>query len=258
MVPGLALVLWFNQVRFGSPFTFFQATVLGNLDQLASPWFSRAHFEGMAGLLVSPGKGLLWYAPPLLGVAAAVPQLWRRHRASVAALGVQLVVSLLVFGAFRYWHGDWAWGPRYVAPLCVAAAPLGWRVVEWAQAAGSGPRLAAAAAGLLAIALQALPVVGRPVPTHFALVLMPLEAAHRLVTSPITRPPVPEDNALLYFEPATSPLVSLAQGSARRLADPRSASSLWLALARAALAPLLAALATWATWQRSRGATAPR
>ena len=32
---------------------------------------------------------------------------------------------------------DWAWGPRYVAPLCMAAAPLAWWVVERALARGS-------------------------------------------------------------------------------------------------------------------------
>ncbi len=150
-LPGVALVLWFNQLRFGSPLEFMRPSALGQLDQLASPWFSRAHLEGMAGLLVSPGKGLFWYAVPLLGVVAVAPLLVRRHGATIAALGAQLVASMFVFGSFRYWHGDWAWGPRYVAPLCVAAAPLAWCIVERVHARPRGPRLAAGAALLLAI-----------------------------------------------------------------------------------------------------------
>jgi hypothetical protein len=256
-LPGVALVLGYNQVRFGAPLTFFQATVLGHAEQLASPWFSTAHLEGMAGLLVSPGKGLFWYAPPLLGVVAAARPLARRYGAAMAALGAQLVASTFVFGAFRYWHGDWAWGPRYVAPLCVAAAPLAWWVVEELRERTRGPRLAAGAVLVAAIVFQAFPVVGLPVETHFALTLTPLAASHRLVTSPITRPPVPEDNRLLYFDLATSPFVSLARGFQLRFADPAGRAWLARALARAGVAPLLAALATWAAWRRDR-ATGPR
>jgi hypothetical protein len=252
-LPGVVLVLWFNHVRFGSPLTFFQASALGQVEHLASPWFSAGHLEGMAGLLVSPGKGLLWYAPPLIGVVVAARPLVRRYGASIAALGAQLVASVVVFGAFRYWHGDWAWGPRYLAPLCLAAAPLAWWATELLRDRGRGTRLVAGGALVAAIAAQALPVVGTPVPTHFALTLLPLAAEHRLVTSPVTRPPVPEDNRLLYFELATSPFVSLARGIGQRLADPVRQGRMAWALARAGVAPLLAALATWAAWRRATG-----
>lgn len=251
-VPGVALVLWFNALRFGSPLQFVQASALGQLDQLASPWLSSAHLEGMAGLLVSPGKGLFWYTPPLLGVAVVAPLLVRRHGATMAALGAQLVASAFVFGAFRYWHGDWAWGPRYVAALCVAVAPLAWWIVEGVRDRARGPRLAAGAALLAAISVQAAPVVGRPVEAHFGLMLPQLVASHRLVTSPITRPPVPEDNRLLYFELDTSPFVSLARGFGRTLDAPRGARQLAGDLARAAIAPLLALLALAAIRGRTR------
>jgi hypothetical protein len=256
--PGVALVLWFNHLRFGSPLVYFQDSVLGHVGQLASPWFSRAHLEGMAGLLVSPGKGFFWYAPPLLGVVVAASPLARRYGATAAAWGAQLVASVLVFGAFRYWHGDWAWGPRYLAPLCVAAAPLAWWIVDLLRDRGRAAHLAAGGALVAAIAIQGLPVVGMPVPTHFALTLLPLAAEHRLVTSPVTRPPVPEDNRLLYFELATSPFASLARGIGQRLADPAWQGWMVRALARAGVAPLLAALSTWAVWRRTRETSGPR
>lgn len=252
-VPGVILVLWFNWLRFGSPLQFVQASVLGRVDQLASPWFSRVHLEGIAGLLVSPGKGLFWYSPPLLGVLLLAPLLVRRYGATIAALGVQLLASAFLFGAFRYWHGDWAWGPRYVAPLCVAAAPLAWWMVEALRERGRRLRLAAVAALLAAISIQALPVVGRPVEAHFTLMLPALVASHRVVTSPITRPPVPEDNRVVYFELKTSPFVSLARGLGGGLEDPRDPHQLAKHLTRAAVAPLAALLALAAIRWRTAG-----
>jgi hypothetical protein len=239
-LPGLALVLGFNWLRTGSPLTFLQLGAPGEAAPLNLPWWSTGHLEGMAGLLVSPGKGLFWYAPPLLGVLAAAVPLARRFGPTLAALGVQLAVSVLVFGRFRYWHGDWAWGPRYVAALCIAAAPLAWWLVARALTPGRRGGLVGPAAVAALIALQALPVVGQPVEHHFALTLSPLAASGRLVTRPVTRPPEPQDFRVLYFEPASSPFVSLARGFGRSLGDPRRARFLAWDLARAAIAPLLA------------------
>jgi hypothetical protein len=239
-LPGVALVLWFNWLRSGSPLAFSQLGTPGYAQELNLPWWSSGHLEGMAGLLVSPGKGLFWYAPPLLGVLAAAVPLARRHGPALAALGVQLATSALVFGRFRYWHGDWAWGPRYVAALCIAAAPLAWWLVARAPTPARRGRLVGPAVVAALIALQALPVVGQPVEHHFALPLSPLAASGRLVTRPVTRPPEPPDSRVLYFEPVNSPFVSLARGFGRSLGDPQRARLLAWDLARAAIAPLLA------------------
>lgn len=236
-LPGAALVLWFNWFRFGSPLTFLHVAgpaVRG----LNLSWWSSQHVEGMVGLLVSPGKGLFWYSPVLIGVLAAAVPLARRFGSTMAALGVQLVASVVVFGRFRYWHGDWAWGPRYVAALCVAAAPLAW---WWVARAGEGRSMRRGLVLLLPlIALQALPVVGDPVGNHFELTLRPLEASGQLVTHPVTRPPEPEDFRVHYYRPVNSPFVSLARTFGRALGDPHRALDLAWGLVRAAVAPLLA------------------
>src|SRR5262249_16855297 len=84
--------------------------------------------DGLFGLLLRPGQGPPWYSPTL----AAGPFAWRAfHRrdpevARLAAGAVALTLGL--FAPLWWWHGDWAWGPRYlVLVLPVLVLPL----AEW-------------------------------------------------------------------------------------------------------------------------------
>lgn len=246
-LPGVLLVLWHNVYRFGSPFVVYQTSALGTFQDLAAPWLSWLHLQGMSGLLVSPGKGLLWYAPPMLLVVAAAPALARRHRPAAIGLAVYLAAAVVLFGRFRYWHGDWGWGPRYVAPVLVAAAPLGWLAVERAGAA-LGRRAVLAGALLALMSLQAIPVVVRPVLHHFRLVVLPLEAEGRLATRPVTRPPGPEDYEIHYYAPQHSMLVSIWGG----LAASRAKLGFWWRVLRVAAVPAAALGLVWLAG-RARG-----
>ncbi|MBC7223912.1 MAG: hypothetical protein H5T59_06530, partial [Anaerolineae bacterium] len=82
-----AFLLAYNAARFGSPW------VSGYLPQER---FSGNWLQGVAGLLVSPGRGLLLYVPVLWFALWGWPQFWTRHRrdavlwAGVAALYVLL------------------------------------------------------------------------------------------------------------------------------------------------------------------------
>jgi hypothetical protein len=89
---------------------------------------------GLLGLLASPGKGLLWYSP----IVVAVPFAWRRFhrhspRESLLAAGMALF-TLAMFSPLWWWHGDWAWGPRYLLvalpfillPMSSLLEPGGW------------------------------------------------------------------------------------------------------------------------------------
>ncbi len=247
--PGTVLVLWYNCVRFGSPVIAVAArrsnhvltTVAGAGDLgLFVPWFSRYHWEAMAGLTVSPGKGLLWYNPPLLGVVVFAVPLIRSQPAIFTALGAYALAILLFFGRLTFWHSDWGWGPRYVAPLCVAATPLVWWVWQRIALRGRLTQIMAAAGMFLLMAVQAIPVTGYPVETYFTSTLRGLESSGRLVTRPITQPPVPADNHTLYFRLETSPILSLARAFATKLRDPARAPAYGAALARALLVPTTA------------------
>ncbi|MBN1977762.1 MAG: glycosyltransferase family 39 protein [Anaerolineae bacterium] len=104
---ALAGVGCYNVARFGSPFdTGYRTAAWG-----VPPWV------GLAGLLWSPGKGLLWYCPPvLLGLAGFVPLMRRRPRAMILLGGVA-GLYLLVHSVYNHWHGSGAWGPRLILPI---------------------------------------------------------------------------------------------------------------------------------------------
>jgi len=90
---GLLFYFLYNWVRFANPFIFGQPYA-----------FSFVSIPtGVAGLLVSPGRGLIWYCPP---VVLAVLGLWK------AAQGRRLEALSIValFAAFLGLHSFWtAW-----------------------------------------------------------------------------------------------------------------------------------------------------
>jgi hypothetical protein len=60
----------------------------------------------IAGLLVSPARGLLWFAPvALVGVATRL-----KH-----PIAIGVIVQVLAMAAFFKWHGGQAFGPRLLA-----------------------------------------------------------------------------------------------------------------------------------------------
>lgn len=239
--PGLLIVLWFNWHRLGSPFDFFgDAYGRGMLAQPLTPWFSMLHLEGMAGLLVSPGKGIVWYGPPLLGVLACLFPLWRRYRAAYIALGAYAVAAVVMLGRLSFWHGEWAWGPRYLAPLYVAIAPLIWWLWEQRGNIPRPARIAACVGAALLLAAQAAPVVGYPIENHLSTTMAELASQGAIVTIPVERPPLAADNRVLYFTWKNSMLVSLGRKvlGSWSVDDPRT--PFWPLFARAMVAPALA------------------
>lgn len=105
----LAGVGWYNWTRFGS------VTETGYGDEVRE--FTTPLYEGLAGLLLSPGRGLFWYNPPLL--LALAGSLWfaRRRPALALTLLGMLVALLLLYGRYYIWWGGGAWGTRFLVPL---------------------------------------------------------------------------------------------------------------------------------------------
>lgn len=131
----LAFVGLYNLARFHNPFeTGYGAYALE---------FTNPVLEGLAGQMVSPGRGLLLYFPATALAFAGLPPLWRRSR-SVATLTVGALASLwLLYAPWFAWDGGWTYGPRLLAPATALLAPP----AVLALRADRGPwfRLAAAA-----------------------------------------------------------------------------------------------------------------
>jgi hypothetical protein len=97
---------------------------------LGNPWqsvyesdagFTTPLWEGMYGLLISPGKGFFWFSPILLLALPGSLMLWRRRKAEVLLVWGLVAGTVLPYATWYMWWGGSVWGPRFLVPL---AAPL--------------------------------------------------------------------------------------------------------------------------------------
>ena len=121
--PALAagLILLVNWLKWGSPLDF------GHHDPRES--FSTSPLVGAYGLLVSPGRGLLVFAPFMI-----VPILYARSicRAGRPEFVLLLTITLVYLGIYSQWY-DWegglSWGPRFLLALIAPWMALSGRVL---------------------------------------------------------------------------------------------------------------------------------
>lgn len=107
----LVLLLAFNQLRFGHPLETGYGPALKG-------FFGFPIQRGLAGLFLSPGRGLLPLAPTVLLLIPALSRLRREgDRLCLGTLAVMIPAVLLPVAASGSWHGAWSFGPRYILPL---------------------------------------------------------------------------------------------------------------------------------------------
>jgi len=107
----------------------------------ADPGFTTPLLEGAAGLLASPEKSVVLFAPAIVLVPLALAALWRRDRHVVLLLVAIFTATFVLAATWWSWQGGWSWGPRLLIPgvalVLVALAP-------WIAASAARARLAAA------------------------------------------------------------------------------------------------------------------
>lgn len=173
-------LLTYNAARFGSPW------ISGYLPQER---FSGNWLQGVVGLLVSPGRGLLLYVPVLWFALLGWRRLWIEHRRDAVLWAAVAGLYVLLYGKWFMWHGGYAWGPRFLVPV-VPLLFLG--LAPWlAERHG---RLAWSLFGLAAAVSVVLAVLGASV--HFA-----------LVQEEYLREGLPLFAPETFFHPRYSPLV---------------------------------------------------
>lgn len=151
-VVGVSVLLVMNFRRFGSVFETGYGDVL-NEGFFGAPWF-----EGVAAVLVSPGRGLLWMAPLVLLAPYGLVLLARGGERMRPGLALGAFLALLIpVAVMPGWHGGYTYGPRYLLP----ALPFLWMGVaevldRWS--APASPRWIAIALGVLGLCVQ-LPAV---------------------------------------------------------------------------------------------------
>jgi len=112
---SLLVIGLYNCVRFNTPFRSGYAQTVGFWTPVA---------EGLYGLLLSPNKGLLFYAPALLLSVVSLPFFIKRHGREGAFLLALFLAPTVMFAKWMDWEGGLAWGPRYLVAVLPLLMPL--------------------------------------------------------------------------------------------------------------------------------------
>jgi hypothetical protein len=112
---GVAITLLVNWGRYGSPFT----TGYEGEGWTTPPWL------GLAGALVSPGRGILLEFPAAVLFPLGIRQLWRTEHRKIALVLLGLIgFELLNVSMWYTWWGGWNWGLRLFVPALPLVAIL--------------------------------------------------------------------------------------------------------------------------------------
>ena len=121
-------------------------------------------WDGLLGVLISPGRGLLAYTPIVIFALAAfaphVRALREQHWLLVIVATMFLVSHIVLISLWPFWWGGYCWGPRLlteaVVPFMILLA-VGWQVI-----ASNGWKWAFAGTALYCCFVQALGVYCYP------------------------------------------------------------------------------------------------
>jgi hypothetical protein len=127
LLSGLLPLFLYNALIFGSPLSTGYGSNPGST--LTTPIL-----QGALGLLLSPGKGLLWYAFPIVITFFGWLPFARKHRPESAFIITIFLSILTLFSLYSFWPGDGSWGPRYLTPalsfLLLPILPIVQRLTE--------------------------------------------------------------------------------------------------------------------------------
>jgi hypothetical protein len=111
-LPSLAagmLTLYYNQVRFGSPWD------TGYLRDGTATFGSAV--DGIAGLVISPGRSVFLYTIVALPAVVALVRMVRRDRSTAWLLSGVSAALFVFYASLTYWDADRSYGPRYLLPM---------------------------------------------------------------------------------------------------------------------------------------------
>lgn len=120
----IAVCGWYNYMKFGSVldtgYGRYPVPGIGRYGEYATQ-----PVRTFLAILLSPGKGLLFYNPILAVLPFCLLAFLRQHKRTAVLLAAPILGNLFFYSLLLYWAGDYAWGPRYqVTILPLLALPL--------------------------------------------------------------------------------------------------------------------------------------
>jgi hypothetical protein len=126
LVAALAVTMAYDWTRFGS------VTDNGHHDDPATK-LAGSLLTGLAGQLVSPGKGIVFFAPVVVVALLGWRRFAREQRWFAGAVGLAALGYLVFHAMLVNWSGAQAWGPRFLVPVFpLIMLPLGYVLAGWA------------------------------------------------------------------------------------------------------------------------------
>lgn len=125
VISVIAITAAFNLMRSGS-------IISSGYHFNSGEGFTTPLLEGLYGLIFSPYRGVVWYAPITLLVPLGA---WISRKKPITMLMLLLISGqIIMFSLWWSWEGGWVWGPRFLLPvlplmtlLSTAAAQFLWR-----------------------------------------------------------------------------------------------------------------------------------
>jgi len=117
VVAAAVIHLGWNGYRFGNPFDFGYDWSETMPPGVVAEGFSGDYWRGLVGLTLSPGKGLLFFAPPVVLGVLAWGECYARQRPTAIAIAIMTLISFLFWPHYVFWAGGYCVGPRQILPL---------------------------------------------------------------------------------------------------------------------------------------------
>jgi hypothetical protein len=135
---AVAVVVMFvyNAARFGSIWdSGYLRDTTATFNEGSRVW------EGVAGLLVSPGRSFFLYSPIAIAGGVALAGWFRRDRSTAFLIAGVSITLFAFYASLQYWDADRSYGPRYLLPVVpLVCIPLvAWLAAEPRAQRSAGP-----------------------------------------------------------------------------------------------------------------------
>jgi hypothetical protein len=207
LLPFLIVFLWYNNYRFGSIFESGYSLIASRAG--VSLFHGTSIFTGLLGLLVSPGKGFFFYSPIALLFFISFRSFFCKHLELGVCFLSTMIIYVLFFAKYLYWHGDWAWGPRFLfvlTPFLVIPVVDFFESKLWLE--NCSAKKAVLVLLLLSLVVQVISVSVNPY--RYFVIIETEKNVRFTVDKGVGAPPVKEPVISTYFDWRLSPI--LVQG----------------------------------------------